>query len=1036
MHLGLRLILTIKYKFLRHFAVKQSIKLIEESSLFDSDWYRNFYANDLSSIQNPIEHYVRYGAFKGYFPNPLFDSDYYLQSNPDVKNIGINPLIHFIKKGVFENKDPHPLFSLIHYSSVNTNLTQSGLNPLRHYLLFGAEESFDPHPLFLSSYYLSQKDELRKAKINPLIDYLFQEKNTLRSAHPLFDEKYYLEQNADVLASKMNPLIHFIKFGWKESRNPMPLFEIGYYRTKYSSLLGENENPLINFWLNGTTLKLNPNPYFDTAGYLNQYQDIAAAQLNPLVHYITYGYKEGRLPSNLFEPKFYSEKYPDVKSSGMEPLAHYLTYGIKEGRKISAISSFKIPENKELWQDLLPSKNKEVPLTETNKNVSIVIPIYRDVSTTKACVESVLNSKSKTAYKLLLINDCSPEEEMFSYLSSLTGDSRVEVHTNKTNLGFVGTVNKGMSLYPASDVILLNSDTLVSDFWIDRLIAHAARKENIGTITPFSNNATICNYPDIDGFQEFPEGESLASYNQAFYQANLGRSVEIPTAVGFCMFISRACLKQLGLFDQETFGRGYGEENDFCLRASKMGWKHLLAADTFVYHKGEVSFAKESSPSKLAATKILRELYPDYDSLIIRHLERDPAFAFRLAATAARYRQQKKPVVLIITHALGGGTEKHIQQLRTMLQDKAAFLVLRPALMPKDSGDFVLEFENQEKKIQFIVNSNNSENFAFEFLKTFGISKIHVHHTIGIPFNIVNLAKRLDVSFDFTIHDYFTICPQITLTNEKGDYCEEPAAAACNLCIAKRPTWGAVDITSWREKNRELVLKAEHVICPSNDVRLRMQKYIPDVKYFVVPHLVPKNTNIAFKIPKLGKNDPLRVAIIAALWPHKGSNLVLETAKMIKERNQNIELNLIGYFNKDQADQASQLLNITGEFCDEDLKKLIEQNNPHLIWFPARCPETFSFTLSEAIESGRPILCSALGALTERLENRDWTWMHRWNIEAEEVIEYFLKIAAELVKDKTGTKSLAQEFRGSKLEPENSGEFYHEKYFFKKICNL
>ena len=61
------------------------------------------------------------------------------------------------------------------------------------------------------------------------------------------------------------------------------------------------------------------------------------------------------------------------------------------------------------------------------------------------------------------------------------------------------------------------------------------------------------------------------------------------------MYIRRAALADIGLFDAEAFGRGYGEENDFCLRASARGWRHLLACDTFVYHEGAVSFGAGAS---------------------------------------------------------------------------------------------------------------------------------------------------------------------------------------------------------------------------------------------------------------------------------------------------------------------------------------------------------------------------------------------------------------------------------------------------------
>jgi GT2 family glycosyltransferase len=88
-----------------------------------------------------------------------------------------------------------------------------------------------------------------------------------------------------------------------------------------------------------------------------------------------------------------------------------------------------------------------------------------------------------------------------------------------------------------------------------------------------------------------PAGETTASLDRAFAAANAGRSADIPTAVGFCMYITRHCLHRVGPFDHDRYGEGYGEEVDFCMRAARRGFRNVIAADVFVHHVGEVSFA-------------------------------------------------------------------------------------------------------------------------------------------------------------------------------------------------------------------------------------------------------------------------------------------------------------------------------------------------------------------------------------------------------------------------------------------------------------
>ncbi|MBP6382816.1 MAG: glycosyltransferase family 2 protein [Pseudomonadales bacterium] len=270
--------------------------------------------------------------------------------------------------------------------------------------------------------------------------------------------------------------------------------------------------------------------------------------------------------------------------------------------------------------------------------VDVIIPVYRGLGETRACIESVLHSRVRTRAQIIVINDASPEPALAQYLRGLGG--AVTVLENDANLGFVATVNRGMALHPARDVLLLNSDTVVANDWLDRLRECAWRDAGTGTVTPFSNNATICSYPRFCQDNALPDGLSVAELDALFRDTNRGASVVIPTAVGFCMYIRRDCLEQVGLFDVALFGRGYGEENEFCLRAARRGWRHLLCADTFVYHAGGVSFADTQSAQKAAAMKTLTALYPDYESLVQRFVAADPPAPYRHAVDMAQRREQ------------------------------------------------------------------------------------------------------------------------------------------------------------------------------------------------------------------------------------------------------------------------------------------------------------------------------------------------------------------------------------------------------------
>ena len=174
---------------------------------------------------------------------------------------------------------------------------------------------------------------------------------------------------------------------------------------------------------------------------------------------------------------------------------------------------------------------------------------------------------------------------------------------------------------------------------------------------------SICGYPRFNQDNPLPEDWPLAAMDRAFAEVNAGSSVELPTAVGFCMYIRRACLDQVGYFDARIFPRGYGEENEFCLRAAEVGFKHLLAGDVFVYHRGGVSFGAEAKALCAEAERKILERYPHYLTLIGDYCNRDPARLLRRRVDTCRLSRSPRPRLLFLTHHWGGGTEKHIRDV-------------------------------------------------------------------------------------------------------------------------------------------------------------------------------------------------------------------------------------------------------------------------------------------------------------------------------------------------------------------------------------
>jgi GT2 family glycosyltransferase len=154
------------------------------------------------------------------------------------------------------------------------------------------------------------------------------------------------------------------------------------------------------------------------------------------------------------------------------------------------------------------------------RKVDIIIPVYEGESTVRICMESVLKSSQKADHEIIVVNDCSPNRAIVDYLLELESQKKITLLNSEKNIGFVQSVNRGMSYHAETDVVLLNSDTEVANNWLDRLQLTAYRDKKIGTCTPFSNNAEICSFPGLCSDNEIPLNHNTASLDKLF---SLGR---------------------------------------------------------------------------------------------------------------------------------------------------------------------------------------------------------------------------------------------------------------------------------------------------------------------------------------------------------------------------------------------------------------------------------------------------------------------------------------------------------------------------------
>ncbi len=629
--------------------------------------------------------------------------------------------------------------------------------------------------------------------------------------------------------------------------------------------------------------------------------------------------------------------------------------------------------------------------------IDVIIPVYDGLDETRRCIESVLASANRAVFNLLVIEDCSPNRAISAYLRQLADAEKIELLVNEQNRGFVGTVNRGMAMYPDRDVLLLNSDTQVANDWLDRIAAHADADSLVATITPFSNNAEICSFPRYCQPNPLWPGKTVEDIDAIFARLPADRIV-VPTGVGFCMFIRRAALNDVGLFDEETFGRGYGEENDFCMRAAARGWKNVTCTNVFVFHDGGVSFSTEKAARVQHAMQVLDQKYPSYHRQVHEHLQRDPERPYRVAAQLEILRQSAKRKYLFIAHRLGGGVIKHLQELADFIAEDVDVLFLKPG----DEGGAQLcgEYGGYHWSLYFDLPDEYVS--LKSMLQALDVERIHLHHVMEVGDDMFRLVRDMAIPYDVTLHDYYFVNANPTLINRDGLFAEDMATRD-SLCAESYPVPGGLSAAAWREKYGAILLAASRVFSPSDRCRAVYLEYFPDLKVEVAyhPEWEASQPYALPAIPAIGHSEKLRVLVIGAISREKGAD-VLEKTATYRDPLGRIEYHLLGYAYRPLAPEV-----IThGAYDDGKIDSLIRDIGPHLIWFPAQWHETYCYTLSAALRTGLPILATDLGSFPERLDGRPLSYIKSWKTSPIEWNDTLLQIRDLLVSSQQKEEGL------------------------------
>ena len=666
------------------------------------------------------------------------------------------------------------------------------------------------------------------------------------------------------------------------------------------------------------------------------------------------------------------------------------------------MSDNRVVEDFNLIEAIYDRKNPEFDHTV---ELDVIIPVYNAYEDFVKCLQSTLRHQAD--YRVIVINDKSTDDRvnaLFTLLSSIQSYGLI-VLENSENLGFVKTVNKGMR-YSHKDVILLNSDTIVTKGWASKLSQCARSNDKIATVTPFTNNGTICSIPNFCEDNLIPEGFIIDTFADFIESASLNKYPVIPTAVGFCMLIKRKIIDELGYFDEESYGKGYGEENDFCMRAVRKGYVNVLCDNTYIYHKQGASFLSMQHDCIDKNSKVLYEKYPEYLPAIRNFCDSKPLEILQdnYATRMKTWDTGHKKRILYVLHHRGGGTEINVNDIIECLSSDYMFYILQTV----EDKIVLTEINNGERirytfKLSYTINPIaytfiNYQFFEAEYAKvlrhifnTFRIDLIHVQHLIGHKLDIFTVAKEQNIPVITTIHDYYYVCPMIHLVDENNICCIcDISLDKCKKCISRSMKLPEDFILDWRREFGNALNTCDQVVFPTKSVSDLLSRYydIPAEKKVIIEHGL--KIEATSDMDQYHFNDKFHIAFIGGLSQIKGREIFYKLARS-NDLREKVKWSIIGISDIHSAPAYYQEdnIHIYGMYDGfNELRQIYENDRIDLVILPTICPETYSYTLSEAWALGVPAVVSNLGALKERVEKTGGGWI----VDSLDYISFKLKI--------------------------------------------
>ena len=624
-------------------------------------------------------------------------------------------------------------------------------------------------------------------------------------------------------------------------------------------------------------------------------------------------------------------------------------------------------------------------LSTTRPKVSIIIPVYNAPDDLDLCLKSVLAHTGGEA-RLIVIDDASPDPRVTQVLAPYRDRHNITILVNDRNLGFTRTCNRGIEIAGRDDIILLNSDTIVPERWIENLIVAAYSSPRTASATPLSDNAGAFSAPELGGSNRIPPGLSDNDLSRLVAQASLATYPQVPTGHGYCLYFRRDALDAIGPLDAAAFPRGYGEENDLCMRALRAGFHHVVDDRTYVRHRQSASFGASKTELLAEGRAVLDERYPEYKRLVQMFGKDERMLGMRWRVRRAFLAGVRpRPRVLFVISTDSGGTPQTNLDLMQTLEDR-----YEPWLM-RCSGQQIILQRLVEGKLQpvskrtldapLVMSLHRSEEYndvVAEMLLAHAIELMHVRHLAWHGLDLPRIGKALGIPVILSLHDFYTICPTIKLLDGEMKHCAGRCTVGEGECRAE--LWPADQVPQlrhrfvhrWREMMAIAIDACDAFVTTSAHARHLLTETYPQMQasdFRVIEHGRSFDAFLPTGAPPQA-GSPVRILVPGNISFAKGAELIRAMAAL--DGGRRVEFHILGDHG---ALQAMPGLILHGRYTRDAFLGRVAEIAPHLGAVFSIWPETYCHTLTELWASGLPVFALDTGAVGERIHAHGAGWL-------------------------------------------------------------